>query len=68
MRWRIHMSPMEAVSVMISESTASPFSLTICESTWAVCDDESMRQLWNQFRWWFLSRLRLSFPWLFLSQ
>jgi len=53
---------------MISESAATPFSLTICESTWVVCDDESMCQLWNPFRWWFLSRQRCSFPRLFLSQ
>jgi hypothetical protein len=56
LRWRIHASLMEAVS------------LTICESTGAVCGDESMPHLWKQFRWWFLSLQQLSFRWLFLSQ
>jgi len=67
-RWWINVSPVEAISVTISESAATFFSLTICESTWAVCDDESMRQLWNQFRYRFLSRQWRSFPRLFLSQ
>jgi len=56
LRWRIHASLMEAVS------------LTISESTGAVCGDESMSHLWKQFRWWFLSLQQLSFRWLFLSQ
>jgi hypothetical protein len=38
MRWQIHVSAGEAVSLMISESTG------------AVCIDESMRQLGKQFR------------------
>jgi hypothetical protein len=47
--WRIHASPVEAVS------------LTISESTGVVCDGESMPHLWKQFRWWFLSLQQLSF-------
>jgi hypothetical protein len=42
-------SPLEAVSVMISEYAASRFSLTLYVSTGAVCDDESMRQVWKTF-------------------
>jgi len=33
-----------------------------------VCDDESIRHLWKQFSWWFLSRQQLNLPWLILSQ
>jgi len=43
-------------------------SLTISESTRAVCADESTPHLRKQFRWWFLSLQRLSFRSLFLSQ
>ena len=56
------------VSVMIFDVAATQFSLTIFESIGAVCAEESMRHLWKQFRGLFLSRQRLSFPWLFLSQ
>jgi len=35
--------------VMISEEAATRFSLTLYVSTGAVCDDESMRQLWKTF-------------------
>ena len=42
---RIHVSPLEAVSVMISEQAANQFSLTLSVSTGAVCAEESMRQL-----------------------
>jgi hypothetical protein len=48
-RWRIHASLVEAVS------------LTIFESTGAVCADESMSHLQKQFCWWFLSLQQLSF-------
>jgi len=68
MHWRIHTSPVEAISVMICESAATQFTLTISDSTGALCTDESKRHLWKRFRWWFLSRHWLSFPWLFLSQ
>jgi len=66
--WWIHASPMEAVSVMISESAAAQFLLTISESKGAVCSHESRRHLWKVFRWWFLSRHRLHFCWPYLSQ
>jgi hypothetical protein len=36
--------------VMISERAATKFSVTISESTGAVCAEESMRHLWKQFR------------------
>jgi len=67
-RWRIQASAMQAVSLMIFESVETQISSTISESTGASCADESMRQLWNLFRWWFLSTQRLSFPWQFMSQ
>jgi hypothetical protein len=59
---------MQAISVMISKSMVTQFSLNIFEWTGAVCTSESKRQLYKQFRWWFLSRRRLSFPWIFLSE
>jgi len=43
LRCRIHVSPVEAVSLMISESLMA---------VWAI---ESMRHPWEQFLWWFLS-------------
>jgi hypothetical protein len=66
--WRIHASPLEVVSMMISKLTPSQFSLTFSESTGAAGAHESMCHLWKVFRWWFLSRQRLSFCWLFISQ
>jgi len=54
LRCRIHASPVEAVSLMISEATGSD------------CVVESMRHPSKQFRWWFLSRQRLSFCGWFL--
>ena len=56
------------VSRMITVPAATKFSLSISESTGVVCDDESICHLWKQFRWWFLSRQLLRFPWLFVSQ
>jgi len=53
---RIHASPMEVVSVRISEATTTQFSLTISKSTGAVGVNESTRHLWNRFRWRFWSR------------
>ena len=50
MRGRIQASIGEAVSLMVSESAATQFSLTILESTGTLCADESMRQLWKQCR------------------
>ena len=67
-RWRIQASPLESVSLTISKTTGSQFSLTVSKSSPAGSADESMRHLWKVFRWWFLSRQRLSFCWLFLSQ
>ena len=54
--------------VDIFDSVATQFSLTTSESTVALCADESTRYLWKRFRWRFVSRKQLSFPWLFLSQ
>jgi len=65
--WQIHASPLEGFSVMISESEATLFSMTISKSTGAMFADESTCHLRKRFPWWFLSRQRLSFPWLFLS-
>jgi hypothetical protein len=67
-RWRIHASVLEAVSVTISESVTTQFSLIVSDAIRAVCANESMRQLWTQFRCWILSRHRLGFPWLFQTQ
>jgi hypothetical protein len=53
-RCRIHASPMEAVSLRISKSTTTQFSLIISESIGAVGAVKSMRHHWKQFRWWFL--------------
>jgi hypothetical protein len=55
LRCRIHMSPVEAVSLMISVAIG------------VVCSVESMRHPWKHFRWWFLSRQWLSIRWWFLS-
>ena len=66
--WRINLTPVEAVSGAISDLATTQFSLTVYESTGAVCVDESKHQLCKQFRWWFMNQHRLSFPWLFVSQ
>jgi len=66
--WWVYVSALELVSVMNSESAATRFSLTISNSTRAMCADESMCHLWKQFRWQFLSWQRLTLPWLFVSQ
>jgi hypothetical protein len=55
LRCRIHMSPVEAVSLMIYVAIG------------VVCSVESMRHSWKHFRWWFLSRQWLSIRWWFLS-
>ena len=68
MSWRIHASTMKAISLMISESAATQFLLTIYETIGAVSADESMRQPWKQFCSQFLSQQRFSFRWWFLSQ
>ena len=64
--WQIHALLVEAVLMTICESSATQFSLTISESTEALCSAESKHHLWMLFRWWFLSRQRLRFCWLFL--
>jgi len=61
-------SSLETVSEVISEWSATQFSLTFSESTGAVCTEDSMRHRWKQFRRLFLSGQRLSFPSLFMSQ
>jgi hypothetical protein len=53
---------------MISQSPPIQFLLPFSESTGAATTSESMRLLWTVFRWWFLSRQRLTFRWLFVSQ
>jgi hypothetical protein len=40
----------KGVSVMIYESSATPFSVTITKSTGTVCADKTERQLGKQFR------------------
>jgi hypothetical protein len=50
---------------MISKSAPTQFSFTFSESTGAASVDESTRHLWKWFRWWFLSRQRLSFFYYF---
>ena len=67
-RFWIHASPLEAVSVMISEAASTLFSLNISKSTRATSSSKSTRRLWKVFRWWFPSRLRVPFCWLFQSQ
>ena len=56
LRCRIHASSVEAVSLRISKSTVTQFSLIISESTGVVCAVESMCHPWKQFRLWFLSQ------------
>jgi hypothetical protein len=67
MRYQIHFSTMEAVSLMFSGSAVTQFSVMIFDATRAVCDVESISHPWKQFRWWFLSPQRLSFWLWFLS-
>jgi len=55
-------SSLETVSVMISEWSATQFSLTFSESTGAVRAEDSLCHLWKQFRRLFLSGERLNFP------
>jgi len=45
----VHASAVQAVSVKISDSVASQFSMMISEPTGAVCTLESMRQPWKHF-------------------
>jgi hypothetical protein len=66
--WRIHSSPLKAVSGAISEWAATQFSLTFYDSTGVVRAEDSLCHLWKQFRWPFISSQLLSFPWLFMSQ
>jgi hypothetical protein len=66
--FRIHASPLESISLMNSESAVAQFSLTVSKSTGAGRAEESTCHLWNLIGWWFHSRHRLSFRWLFLSQ
>jgi hypothetical protein len=66
--WRIQKWFGDAVSLIISKSAATQFSLQISESTWTLCADESTRQPWKHCLWWFLSRQLHSFRWWFSSQ
>jgi hypothetical protein len=52
----------------IAELAVAQFPLLISKSIGVVCADESMRQLWKQFHWWFLSQQQLNFHWWFFSQ
>jgi hypothetical protein len=47
---RIDLSPVEAASLMFSESATTQFSIMVSESVRAVCAVESMRHPWKQFR------------------
>jgi len=67
-RWQIHSSPLESVSLMISETVVAKFPFTVAKSTGAGRADESRRLLWKLFHWRFRSRYRLSFRWPFFSQ
>ena len=49
MRCRLLVSAVEAVSLIISDSAESQFSLMISEPTGVVCAVESTRQLWKRF-------------------
>ena len=53
----------EAVSFIISKSSAMPFSMTITEATRTVCMDESTLQLCRQSRWLCLRRPLQCFRW-----
>jgi len=66
--WQIHSPPVKVVSGVISEWASSQFFLTVYESTGVVGADESIRPLWKEFRWLFLTGQRISFLWLFMSQ
>jgi hypothetical protein len=65
--WRIHTSPLEVVSLMISKSTPTQF-FDFSESTRVAIADESTRYVWKAFWWRFLRHHRLSFLWIILSQ
>jgi len=67
-RLQIHASPLESVSLMISETVVAKFPFTVSKSTGAGRADESRRHLWKLFRWRFRSRYRLRFRWPFFSQ
>jgi hypothetical protein len=49
-RGRIHASVVEVVSLLLSESAATHFSLVISKSTGTMCANETKRQLGKQFR------------------
>jgi len=61
-RLGFHASSLETDSLPIYEWAATQFSLTVFESTGAVCADESKRHLYMQCQGLFLSGQRLSFP------
>jgi hypothetical protein len=65
--WRFHSSPVKRVSRATYEWAATQFSLTVYESTEAVCVDASIRHLWKEFLELFLTQQRVSFRWLFMS-
>jgi len=57
-----------SVLVMIFESAATQFSMSISESTRTLCADQSRRQLWRQSRSLFLRRPLQCFRWRLPSQ
>jgi hypothetical protein len=59
---RIQASLVEAFSLTIFERATTQFSLTLSESTGAVCADEPIHHPWKQFRGLFQIGQRLSFP------
>jgi hypothetical protein len=67
-RWPIQASAIKEVSLIMSESSATQFSVMITETTGTVCADETKCQLGKQFQWQFSSRQRISFRCRFPSQ
>jgi len=68
LRRRIQASALEADSLIISQSSATQYSVTITESTGSVRTYESKHQLGENFQWRFQTREQLSFRCWFLSQ
>jgi hypothetical protein len=66
--WRINSSPMKEVSGAYFWVDSEKVFLNGFWVNKGVGAEESMRDLWKQFRGLFLSGQRLSFPWLFMSQ
>jgi len=65
-RYRLHTSAVTHITVAISGSTLTLFSLTISGQQWRSLGDDSMRQLWLCFLYWFhsstVNKLAVSIP------